>query len=101
MIAVPRYFHSLERSREAVLRQDLAVMRDAIDKYYADLAQYPGSLGALVERHYLRKIPVDPQTKSSESWVTTSSDDPDVPGILDVHSGATGEGSDGTSLASW
>jgi general secretion pathway protein G len=101
MIAVPRYFRSLEKSKEAVLREDLSVMRDAIDKYYADVAQYPETLTVLVEHRYLRGIPVDPQTKSNETWVTVANDDPDAPGVRDVHSGATGTASDGSEYASW
>ena len=62
-IAVPRYFHTLERSRETVLRQDLSVLREAIDKHFGDYGQYPDSLAALVERHYIRAVPVDPFTQ--------------------------------------
>ena len=101
MIALPRYFSSLERSREAVLREDLAVMRDAIDKYYADIAQYPQTLATLVEQHYLRRIPVDPQTKSSETWIAVENDDPELPGIRDVHSGSSKTARDGTPFAEW
>jgi general secretion pathway protein G len=101
LIAVPRYFQSLERSREAVLREDLSAMRDAIDKYYADIAQYPETLGLLVEKRYLRRIPVDPQTRSDATWVTIANDDPELPGIRDIHSGATGNAMDGTAYASW
>jgi general secretion pathway protein G len=101
MIAVPRYFHSLERSKEAVLRQDLAVLRDAIDKYYADLGRYPEALPDLVEHRYLRSIPIDPQTKSAETWTTVMSEDEETPGVRDVHSGATGDASDGTQFAQW
>ncbi len=101
MIAVPRYFHSLDRSREAVLRQDLSVMRDAIDKFYGDLARYPDTLAELVERHYLRGVPTDPETKSNDTWVLIPSEDPEVTGTRDVHSGAQGTASDGTEFISW
>ena len=101
LIAVPRYFHSLERSKETVLRQDLAVMRDAIDKHFADQAHYPGTLAELVEHRYLRSIPLDPETKSRETWVVIESEDSEVPGVRDVRSGATGAASDGTEFASW
>jgi general secretion pathway protein G len=101
MIAVPRYFHSLDRSREAVLREDLFVMRDAIDKYHADLAHYPETLASLVDQHYLRGVPVDPQTRSSETWITVANEDPDLPGIRDVHSGSPAMASDGTPFAAW
>ena len=101
MIAVPRYFHSLERSREAVLRQDLAVMRDAIDKFYGDLARYPDSLTELAERSYIRGIPVDPLTKSAETWILVPSEDDTITGARDVHSGAEGMASDGTLFTEW
>jgi general secretion pathway protein G len=101
LIAVPRYFHSVERSKEAVLRQDLSVMRDAIDKHYADLARYPDTLVDLVERHYIRSIPVDPETKSKDTWVLVLSEDEEVPGVRDVHSGSEATASDGTAYAGW
>lgn len=101
MIAVPRYFHSLELSREAVLRQDLAVMRDAIDKFYGDLARYPDTLDELVERRYLRNVPTDPETKSSETWIVIQSEDAELTGMRDVRSGAQGTASDGTPFTTW
>lgn len=100
-IAVPRYFRSLENARETVLKQDLAILREAIDKHLADLNQYPGTLAALVEKRYVRSVPVDPFTKSSETWTLVPSDDPDRQGIRDVHSGSTDKASDGTELATW
>jgi general secretion pathway protein G len=100
-IAVPRYFKTLERSRETVLRQDLSVMREAIDKHFGDYGQYPDSLEALVERHYIRAIPVDPFTKSAEGWRMVVSDDEDHPGIRDVHSAAEGNGTDGKPFKEW
>src|SRR4051812_36424968 len=68
-IVAPRYFNSLDRSRETVLRQDLNIMRDAIDKFNSDTGKYPADLAELVEKRYLRAIPVDPLTESSETWV--------------------------------
>ncbi len=100
-IAVPRYFKSLQRSKEAVLRQDLSVMRDAIDKYSADRGQNPESLANLVEHGYLRRIPEDPFTKSAEGWATTASEDSESPGIVDVHSNAEMNALDGTALTTW
>ena len=100
-IAVPRYFHSLARARETVLREDLAIMREALDKYYADLGVYPESLTALVERSYVRALPVDPFTKSAESWTLVSSEDPDHAGIRDIHSGAADQSVDGTPVSAW
>ncbi len=101
MIAVPRYYHTLERSRETILVHDLSVMREAIDKYYGDLGQYPEALPALVDKRYIRAIPVDPETKSAQTWTVVQSDDPDHPGVRDIHSGATANAINGTPFASW
>ncbi len=100
-IAAPRYFHALERSREAALKQDLSVLREAIDKHFGDLGQYPDSLGALVERKYIRAIPEEPISKSLDGWEPVVSDDPDHPGIKDVHSLADGTGTDGRPYKEW
>uniref|UniRef100_Q47B33 General secretion pathway protein G n=1 Tax=Dechloromonas aromatica (strain RCB) TaxID=159087 RepID=Q47B33_DECAR len=101
-IAVPRYFQHLDRAREATLRESLAVMRDAIDKYRADLGHYPESLDDLVSRHYLRKVPPDPITESTESWIIVPP--PEEPGqrkVWDVQSGAEGQGRDGSDYRTW
>jgi general secretion pathway protein G len=100
-IAVPRYFRTLEHARETVLRQDLTLLREAIDKYYADLGQYPDTLAALAEKRYLRSIPVDPITKAADTWALVQSDDADHPGIKDVHSGAAEKAIDGSPFANW
>ena len=100
-IAVPRYFHSLERAREAVLRQDLSSLRESIDNFYGDTGKYPETLTALVEKHYLRAIPVDPMAKTAEKWVVMLADEPEDNGVKDVHSGAEGAGQDGVPFALW
>lgn len=100
-IAVPRYFHSVEHAREAALKQDLAVMRDAIDKHFADTGRYPVSLDELVNRRYLRKVPVDPITERTDTWVLTPPADRTLGAVQNVGSGATGQGRDGTSYGSW
>jgi general secretion pathway protein G len=100
-IAVPRYFRTVQRSKETVLRHDLSVVRECIDKYYGDLGQYPDALAALVEKHYIRSVPVDPFTKSAESWLMVASDDPDHPGVRDIHSGSPDSSSDGSPFVSW
>jgi general secretion pathway protein G len=97
-IAVPRYFQSIERSKETVLRQDLSVMRQAIDQHRADRGEYPASLEALVEHGYLREVPEDPFTKSAGTWVAESSREPETSGIADVRSGAEGVGYSGVPL---
>ena len=100
-IAVPRYFGSVERAKEATLRQDLSVMRDAIDKYYGDKGKYPDSLDALAQQHYLRAVPVDPITQSSQTWQTQPPPEGLSGSVYDVHSGAPGKGEDGTPYADW
>jgi general secretion pathway protein G len=100
-IAVPRYFHTLDRSRETVLRQDLSVLREAIDKHFGDYGQYPDSMAALVERRYIRAVPVDPFTRTADGWQMVVSEDADHPGIRDVHSNAEGKGSDGLPYREW
>jgi general secretion pathway protein G len=100
-IAVPRYFRTVQRSKETVLRHDLSVVRESIDKYYGDLGQYPEALAALVDKHYIRTVPVDPFTKSAESWLMVASDDPDHPGVRDIHSGSPDSGSDGSPFVGW
>jgi len=100
-LAIPRYFGSLERSKEAVLREDLFQLRDAIGKYYGDKGKYPDSLEALASEKYLRKVPVDPITESATSWVIVGPEDPQKGAVYDVKSGAQGKASDGSVYAEW
>lgn len=87
-VVVPRYFSQTERAKEAVLRQDLSVMRDAIDKYYGDVGVYPDSLDALVSGKYLRRIPADPLTDSAHTWQIVPPADPAQGTVFDVKSGS-------------
>jgi general secretion pathway protein G len=100
-LAVPRYFRTVERSKETVLRRDLSVLRESIDRYYGDLGQYPDALAALVDKHYIRNVPVDPFTKSAETWLVVASEDADHPGVRDIHSGSPDNSADGTPFVSW
>jgi general secretion pathway protein G len=100
------YTNSQTRAREAVLKEDLFRMRDAIDQYYADKNEYPASLDELVSAKYLRAVPVDPFTNSVDSWQTTLSEvDPAnpsaTPGVFDVKSGSDRMALDGTLYANW
>lgn len=94
-IALPRYFGSLERSREVALQENLNVMRGVIGKFLADRGRYPNSLEELVELKYLRAVPLDPITESAQTWITVASTDPELKGIVDVKSGAPGTTRDG------
>jgi general secretion pathway protein G len=100
-LAVPRYFRTVQHSKETVLKRDLSTVRESIDRYYGDLGQYPDALAALVDRHYIRSVPVDPFTKSAESWLIVASEDPDHPGVRDLHSGSPDLSADGTPFVSW
>ena len=100
-LAVPRYFGSLDRSKEAVLREDLFQLRDAIGKYYGDKGKYPESLEALATEKYLRRVPVDPITESATTWIVVAPEDPQKGGVYDVKSGAQGKSSDGSSFSEW
>ncbi|TCJ13906.1 prepilin-type N-terminal cleavage/methylation domain-containing protein [Parasulfuritortus cantonensis] len=99
-LAAPRYFQHVERSKEAVLRENLATLRDAIDQYHADTGRWPATLAGLAESRYVRAVPVDPVTDSTETWTTVPPPDGGE-GIYDVHSGAPGEARDGTAYAGW
>lgn len=100
-IATPRYFHSIEKSKEAVLRQDLGTLRDALDKYHADTGKYPATLDDLVTKKYIRAIPEDPVAGNTTSWLTVAPDNPAKGGIYDIKSGAPGSGRNGTAYSEW
>jgi general secretion pathway protein G len=105
-IAIPAYIASLKNAREAVLKEDLHVMRQAIDSYTMDKEKGPQSLDDLVQAGYLKEIPTDPMTHSSSTWVTATSDvlesvDQSDPGINDVHSGSDEQGTNGQPYSSW
>jgi general secretion pathway protein G len=100
------YTNSVQRSREAVLREDLFRMRDAIDQYYADKNKYPQALADLVTEKYLREIPKDPITNSADTWTTVpaevdAANPASEPGVYDVKSGSEGTSLDGTKYADW
>jgi general secretion pathway protein G len=103
-IGMSTYSTSVARAKEAVLREDLFKMRDAIDQFYADKGTYPPDLSSLVSEGYMRQIPRDPFTESSDTWQVVMSE-PDAanpnatPGVFDVKSGAAGVSLDGTPYA--
>lgn len=100
-IVAPRYFNSIDRSREAVLKQNLSIMRDAIDKFYSDTEKYPLSLHQLVEERYIRAIPIDPITESSQTWIEVPPSDPEIEGMYDVRSSSDRQALDGTFYDKW
>jgi general secretion pathway protein G len=106
-IAVPAYLRSVNRAREAALREDLATMRSAIGSYTVDKEKAPQSLEDLVQAGYLKMIPVDPVTNRNDTWIVgqsgmlTSVDQMDEGGVDDVHSGSQGVAADGTTYNTW
>lgn len=108
-IAVPALKNSPQRAREATLKEDLFSMRSVIDQFHGDKGNYPPDLQTLVTDGYLRKIPIDPMTKSADTWVLTNeevpadqpSDQPVTPGIIDIHSGSNDKAFDGTLYKDW
>ena len=99
-LAAPRYTRHVDGVREAVLKQNLQALRDAIDKFHADRARYPAALDELTTERYLRRVPIDPVTDRDDTWVLVP-----PPGtsstVFDVHSGAPGKSADGSLYASW
>jgi len=100
-IATPRYFRALDNSKEVALKQSLSVMRDAIDKFYGDRGVYPESLEDLVEKRYLRNVPVDPITENATSWELIAPAEQKLGKVYNVKSGAPGRASDGTDYKDW
>jgi general secretion pathway protein G len=113
-IAVPALRDSPQRAREAALREDLFTLRSSIDQYHGDKGNYPADLQTLVTDGYIRKIPLDPTTKSAETWVLAyeetpqtgdssapAPDTPSTPGVIDIHSGSTAKAMDGSLYKDW
>jgi general secretion pathway protein G len=100
-VAAPRYFGNIDRTKENVLREDLYVLRNAIDHYYSDKSLNPRALADLVTEKYLRKIPVDPFTQSPNSWIVVAPVDASLGAVADVKSGAPNTARDGTWLKDW
>jgi general secretion pathway protein G len=105
-VVVGQYQRSIRKAKEAVLKENLFRTRSAINQYFADKGRYPYDLQALVDDHYLRDLPIDPITDSSETWLVEMAelDDADIstePGVADLHSGAPGVGVDGTPYSEW
>jgi len=106
VVAIPSYVGAIRQAREAVLKEDLHVLRNAIDSYTADKQKGPQSLDDLIQDGYLKTIPIDPMTRSNDTWATDTSDalhslDQTDPGIDDVHSGSDETGTDGQPYNTW
>lgn len=98
-LAVPRYFHSIDVSKETVLAENLRITREAIDKFYGDTGRYPDSLDELADKHYLRGVPYDPIAGSATAWIIVAPQEGLAGNVYDLHSGAEGAGQDGRPFA--
>lgn len=106
VVAIPKFESAVRMAREAALKEDLHVMREAIDSYTIDKQKAPQSLDDLIQDGYLKAIPEDPMTRSKDTWATDSNDalhslDQTDPGVDDVHSGSQETGSDGQAYSAW
>ncbi len=99
-IAVPRYFSSVDRAKDTVLIENLRTTRDAIDKFFSDTGRYPDTLEELVQHRYLRAVPHDPVTDSTDTWVLSPPGAPYKGRVHDLHSGAKGSTQDGRPYGS-
>jgi general secretion pathway protein G len=102
-LAQPSYQRAVTAAREATLKENLFVLRDVLDQFFADNGKYPSALSELVDKRYLRRVPKDPITGSAETWVLIAATDGQgqEAGIFDVRSGSEGTGLDGTPYAEW
>lgn len=100
-IVAPRYYPQVRKAEETVLRQNLALLRDAIDKHHGDTGKYPTSLDELAQKRYIRTVPIDPITQTAQSWVVVPPQDPKLGAVYDVKSGAKGVSRDGSEYEQW
>lgn len=101
-LAVPRFFPSVDKTKETILLDNLRNTRAVIDQYHADTGRYPDSLEQLVEKKYLARVPVDPVTESETTWVVVAPEaDGEQGAVYDIRSGAPGNGRDGRPYAEW
>lgn len=100
-IVVPKYFHSIDKAKESMLQQNLSSMRETIDKFYGDLGRYPDSLDEMVQRKYIRAIPIDPLTESTKTWRLVASENQELGVIYDIHSGSDALALDGSLYSEW
>ena len=101
-LVTPRYFNSIDKSKETILKHDLATMREALDKFYSDKNVYPETLNDLVQYKYLRAIPKDPITDSAATWLIIPPEQIEIKGaVYDVKSGSQAISEEGTPYADW
>jgi general secretion pathway protein G len=100
-LAVPRFFPSVDKTKETILAENLRTTRAVIDQFYADTGRYPESLEQMVEKKYLPRVPFDPVADSDAAWVIVPPEDPGRGNVYDLHSGAEGKGRNGKPYSEW
>jgi general secretion pathway protein G len=100
-IALPRYFGSLDKAKDVALQENIKVLRTSLNQFYGDKGRYPETLDELVEKKYLRAVPIDPITESASTWIAIPAREPDTPGVSDIKSGATGQSKQGRGYESF
>ncbi|WP_343731117.1 type II secretion system protein [Duganella sp.] len=100
-LAVPRYFPSIDKSKEVVLADNLRNVRQVLDQYYGDTGRYPDSLEQLVEKRYLRALPYDPVAESDTTWIIVPPEDSSKGSVYTIRSGAAGNDRSGKPYADW
>ena len=98
-LAVPRYFQSIDTAKETILTDNLRTTRETIDKFYGDTGRYPESLDELVEKKYLRALPIDPILESATAWVIVPPDDTAKGNVYNIKSSAPGSDRNGKPFA--
>jgi general secretion pathway protein G len=100
-LAVPRFFPSIDKSKETILAENLRNTRAVIDQFHADTGRYPDSLEQLVEKKYLPRVPFDPVLESDAGWIVVPPEDASRGSVADIHSGAEGKGRNGKPYSEW
>jgi general secretion pathway protein G len=100
-MAIPRYYSQVDASKEAVLRENLRATRDVLDRFYGDIGRYPDTLQELVDRRYLRELPLDPMTDSRVTWILAPPPDGYKGNVYNLRSGSTAFGRNGTAYVQW
>jgi general secretion pathway protein G len=100
-LAVPRFFPSVDKTKETILAENLRTTRAVIDQFYADTGRYPESLEQLVEKKYLPRLPFDPVADTDAGWVVVPPEDPSRGNVYDLHSSAEGKGRNGKPYSEW
>jgi len=100
-LAVPRYFPTIDKTKETILADNLRNTREVIDQFYADRGRYPDSIEQLVEKKYLRSMPIDPITESSTTWIVVPPEDATKGNVYSIKSGAPGNDKHGKPYSDW